>query len=814
MKEILTDEKKQQIDDEFMAELKQQIADLKSADRYADARKVLTLALKEFRDDLWVNTQLALCYYLDDSLPMEERVSSALERLVAVDMAEPGEADGEDRMLRGFAAAFFTLGEYEQAGQLIAMLPERMAPESMAAFMDHLIRIGHSQGIRLSQTGGGIDASPAWQTLKPFLGEDPEARFETHPGKVGLALSGGGFRASLYHLGVLARLAEMDVLRQVEVISTVSGGSIVGALYYLKVKQLLETKGDADIHRSDYIDLVREIQAAFLTGIQQNIRVLAFSKLWPNLKMIFSGCYSRSHRMGELYEALLYREVLPGFRDGRPIHMDDLYIRPPGEPEFSPRTGNWRRRAKVPVLLINAANLNSGHGWHFTASFMGEPPSLLFSRAGADRGVAVDKNARYRRIRYREAPAPHNRYRLGYAVAASAGVPGLFPALPIQGLYPGKTVRLVDGGVHDNQGVAGLLDEGCTSLFVSDASGQMPDEDRPSDHIITVLTRASAITMGRVREEQYQELWARLTGGKLRGLFFIHLKKDFPSTEENWVGCKDPAGQVDDAGQLPYGITLALQNRMARIRTDLDTFTDVEAYSLMSSGYLMARQEGEAILDRCRRYGQTGKWDRFGMDAPGDEAGWAFLSLKPYLDSGTDAPKIRKDLRKQLSVARSRLFKAWRLDNLLKAVGGLMLLLILALLGLIAHANWGVIFKFSVGGTIIALAVFVLLPLAVRTLLARIRARWERAEAGPVPGAETATGLLLRIARSLSPEKALRSIAWDGLVALAGSLLGRFHLDIVDPAFRERGSLQRLLNLGRREKGTALVPTNPNQGEK
>ena len=30
---------------------------------------------------------------------------------------------------------------------------------------------------------------------------------------LGLALSGGGFRASLFHIGVLARLAELDLLR-------------------------------------------------------------------------------------------------------------------------------------------------------------------------------------------------------------------------------------------------------------------------------------------------------------------------------------------------------------------------------------------------------------------------------------------------------------------------------------------------------------------------------------------------------------------------------------------------------------------------
>src|SRR5262249_46940307 len=58
-------------------------------------------------------------------------------------------------------------------------------------------------------------------------------------GKVGLALSGGGFRASFYHLGVLARLAELDVLRHVDVLSCVSGGSIVGACYWLALRKRL-----------------------------------------------------------------------------------------------------------------------------------------------------------------------------------------------------------------------------------------------------------------------------------------------------------------------------------------------------------------------------------------------------------------------------------------------------------------------------------------------------------------------------------------------------------------------------------------------
>jgi len=75
---------------------------------------------------------------------------------------------------------------------------------------------------------------------------------EPQHSKLGLALSGGGHRAAFFHVGVLARLAELGLLRPVQVISTVSGGSIIGALYYLHVKNLLESKADAEISDADY----------------------------------------------------------------------------------------------------------------------------------------------------------------------------------------------------------------------------------------------------------------------------------------------------------------------------------------------------------------------------------------------------------------------------------------------------------------------------------------------------------------------------------------------------------------------------------
>ena len=43
--------------------------------------------------------------------------------------------------------------------------------------------------------------------------------------KIAIALSGGGVRATVFHLGVLARLTRQSLLESVTLLSTVSGGS-------------------------------------------------------------------------------------------------------------------------------------------------------------------------------------------------------------------------------------------------------------------------------------------------------------------------------------------------------------------------------------------------------------------------------------------------------------------------------------------------------------------------------------------------------------------------------------------------------------
>jgi predicted acylesterase/phospholipase RssA len=50
-----------------------------------------------------------------------------------------------------------------------------------------------------------------------------------HTKRLGLALSGGGFRATLYHLGVVRFLRDAKLLPSITHITSVSGGSILAA---------------------------------------------------------------------------------------------------------------------------------------------------------------------------------------------------------------------------------------------------------------------------------------------------------------------------------------------------------------------------------------------------------------------------------------------------------------------------------------------------------------------------------------------------------------------------------------------------------
>jgi len=568
------------------------------------------------------------------------------------------------------AEAYFGLQEYENARKWLSKAAEfkekdntkedegksvaRWEFETTARQLASLARL-HMKG---EGSLAAFERSPAWSTLLVLLKNNEACARTAFLGKVGLALSGGGFRASLFHIGVLAKLAELDMLRHVEVLSCVSGGSIIGAYYYLELRKFLQETADHKdaITRQNYVDIVMRVQEQFLEAVQRNIRTRVVLNPVSNLLMLLRPSYSRTSRLADLFDEEIFSKIADKDQKGdKPRVLNQLFVVPLNsdgkkDEKFQPKYDNWKRHAKVPTLILNATTLNTGHNWQFTASWMGEPPWSIVSE--------IDNTYRLRRMYYCEAPEKHRNVRLGQAVAASACVPGLFPPLALPGLYKGKTIRLVDGGVHDNQGISSLLEQGCTVLLVSDASGQMDAEDDPKGSMLQVPLRSTSILMSRVRGAQYSDLVDRKRSLRLRGLMFVHIAKDLDSPPVEWAGCLDPK-LVSSKPLTSYNVHKEMQKRLASIRTDLDSFSQAEAYALMASGYLMTDCEFKKHIK--------------GFPVPDPiSVKWSFENVMQLLQTDPELTEEAKKFAKLLETASQQGFKVWRQSFLLKTVASLV----------------------------------------------------------------------------------------------------------------------------------------------
>jgi predicted acylesterase/phospholipase RssA len=701
---------------------------------------------------------------------MEIRKEVVAQVAPLVDKSDTDWLQGKWWFYSTVAEAHFGLGAYEEAvkwlhrGLTDAKARNTSIPpweyESTARQLGLLARI-------LDTTAGDV-ASQTEQALaalkKFFTAHEVQSAYE---GKFGLALSGGGFRAALFHLGVLARLAELEVLHRIEVLSCVSGGSIIGAHYYLEVRKLLQTVPDEEITRQHYIDIVAKVRKDFLDGVQKNVRVRVAAEFTTNLKMIALPKYTRTMRAGELYESEIYSRVLDTKADN--LHLEDrkrddprwlsgLYVDPitttdkPDE-NFNFKTDNWRRRAKVPNLILNTTSLNTGHNWQYTASWMGEPPAGIDSQ--------IDGNDRLRRLYYldEDTPKEHAKVRLGHAVGASSCVPGLFEPLMLDNLYPERVVQLVDGGVCDNQGVGSLLEQDCNVVLVSDGSGQMGSENHPSNGLLAVPLRSNTILMARVREAQYNELSARQRAGLLRGFMFVHLKDDLDVDPIDWIGCLDPFNASDDSrpayrrGPLTrYGIAKDIQELLAGVRTDLDSFSDVEAFALMTSAYRMT--EHEFRYSKCIE----------GFPEPAEPFPWDFLAVEEGMKGS--GPKYDY-LKRQLSVSGSLAFKIWKLSTPLKATAiGLAVLALAFIVWAVFHwSTLTVVPKITIWDIAVYVVTFLLLSLV--TLVA---GKW--------------------VKQTLRWRDTIRLILLGIAMAVFGWLFARLHLHIFDPMFLRGGSLE------------------------
>jgi hypothetical protein len=226
----------------------------------------------------------------------------------------------------------------------------------------------------------------------------------------------------------------------------------------------------------------------------------------------------------------------------------------------------------------------------------------------------------------------------------------------------------------------------------------MLEQHDPPESILGVLGRTQNVLMTRVRESEYDDVAAQQTAMRLKGLMFLHLKRDLHADPVDWEDCQVPhdlsqaARPVQERGPLTsYGILKSIQLRLAEIRTDLDSFTDVEAYGLMLSGYEMTRRFfPDSLKPFCAKEPK--------------EAAWRFRQMATVV---SDVKKSAA-LDKQLSVSDRRFFKVWLLSPRLKAFG--VVLVLAALIG----AGWWLwenrhLAPFTVGGLTITLVTMVVL---------------------------------------------------------------------------------------------------------
>ncbi|MDH3664334.1 MAG: patatin-like phospholipase family protein [Alphaproteobacteria bacterium] len=466
-------------------------------------------------------------------------------------------------------------------------------------------------------------------------------------GPIGLALSGGGVKAAVFHIGVLARLAELDLLRRIDVISGTSGGALIAALYHLRLKRALDADGDVDSDR--LIRIVAAVERDFLTAVQTDLGAKLFENPLINLKRM-AARHSSASRFADLLHRHLFLPLWSGDRK-RPIEMRDLAIHPRGDLAFNPTIDNPMRYCKAPSLIVNAANLDTGRAWRFDVERMGEPAADPTTRR-SNKAPLFTENP------YRHLPDAHAGLTLGHAVAASMAAPGLLEPLRLRRLYPDPAqpsrrldVRLVDGRLADALGTDALLERGCGRLIVSDASG---------------FERSPGARTDRAKTLQLEALEAKRPGG----VVLIHMLSEIEAPEikpSGAVGHGHVAKDRFDRDATSYGVERRLQKLIAGMRANLDAPSELEAMSLMADGYLIAKRAFQ--LQRLRAQSWT--------DAPSTTAWtWRFAAIIEALRQ----PPGR--LVRHLATAGQASIKAERLT--IGEAFGLGLLALVAALTLVA----------------------------------------------------------------------------------------------------------------------------------
>jgi integrative and conjugative element protein (TIGR02256 family) len=264
--------------------------------------------------------------------------------------------------------------------------------------------------------------------MQPAVAEPPVKR---RP--LGIALSGGGSRAMAFHLGCLRALHDRGLLAQAEVISTVSGGSVIGAMYAYsddtfeefeqRVRRALRQGFIWAIARRTLIStrLFQILATKAISGFAANASFIA--------RFLIGQVESLLPRQSKA-TGLFAQQIQPPLR--RWVTRTQAFEQTLRDLLFDGKKVDSPRRGDINVV-INACELRTGTAFRFGNRESGS------WRYGTISGNDVD---------------------VATAVAASAAYPALLPAIDRFFSFTKKDqvsrqrVLLTDGGVYENLGVS------------------------------------------------------------------------------------------------------------------------------------------------------------------------------------------------------------------------------------------------------------------------------------------------------------------------------------------------------------------------
>lgn len=284
------------------------------------------------------------------------------------------------------------------------------------------------------------------------ISSEPVHYLEADQGKepeegIALCLSGGGYRAMLFHAGVLWRLNEIGWLPKLNRISSVSGGSITAGVLAMNWKKL---------------DFQNSIASNFADEIIKPIRKLA------NRTIDFSSVVIGTIWFGTIGDKLAdaYREHL--FDD---TTLQDIVDEVPG---VSPR------------FVFNATNVQSGVLWRFMKPYMRDYRVGEVKNPTVDLAAAIAASSAF----------PPILSPVELDLDPEDFTPG--SGTDLQGDEFRTQVVLTDGGVYDNLGLETAWKRYKT-ILVSDAGGGFAAEADPHRDWVRHTTRVLFTIDNQVR---------------------------------------------------------------------------------------------------------------------------------------------------------------------------------------------------------------------------------------------------------------------------------------------------------------------------